>query len=172
MANEYVKGLDELDKILQTLPANIEGNVMRGALREGQKVFLAEARALVPVEDGDLRDSLRIVTARKSRKFGWIRVHLKAGNKTAWYAHLVKFGTASYYTGKGRTVGKPYKIKPRPGKKALLFGGKVREVVTHSGIKPSPFMRRAVDRGQGRAIAATVAYLRRRIPREVKRHGP
>jgi HK97 gp10 family phage protein len=166
-----VTGLADLDRILKTLPAKVEGNVMRGALRAGQKVIMEEAKALVPVDQGALRDSIRIQFRRRRRKRGWVRMHLVAGNEAAWYASLIEFGTASYYTGKGSSVGKPYKIKPKKQPGALLFGGKVREEVTHPGIRPRPFMRPAVDKAQGRALDAVGDYIRKRLPREVKKAG-
>jgi HK97 gp10 family phage protein len=169
-----VTGLKELDAILKSLPAKVEGNVMRGALRAGQVVLLKAAQdALVSqgaVDSGALLKSLRIRQAVRSKKFGWVRMNLIAGNKEAWYSHMVEYGTASYYSGQGRTVGKPYKIKPKKGG-ALLFGGKVREEVTHPGIRPRPFMRRAVDGSSKAAIDATVAYIRRRLPKEVAKAG-
>jgi HK97 gp10 family phage protein len=172
--SQYVSGLSELDAILKSLPAKVEGNVMRGALRAGQVVLLKAAQdALVSqgaVDSGALLKSLRIRQAVRSKKFGWVRVNLIAGNKEAWYSHLVEYGTASYYSGQGRTVGKPYKIKPKKSG-ALLFGGKVREEVTHPGIRPRPFMRRAVDGSSKAAIEATVAYIRRRLPKEVAKAG-
>lgn len=175
MATEYqnVSGLKELDAILKTLPAKVEGNVMRGALRAGQKVLLqgaqAELLAAGAVDSGELLRSLRIRQAVRSKKFGWVRMNLIAGNKQAWYAHLLEYGTASYYTGRGRSIRKPYKIKPKKQPGALLFGGVVREEVTHPGIKPRPFMRNTADRYSRGAIDAVAAYLRKRVPAEAKK---
>lgn len=174
---QFVKGLKELDAVLKTLPAKVEGNVMAGALRAGQRIIQKgaqeELRAQGSVDSGALLRSLRIRQAVKSKKFGWVRMNLIAGDKVAWYPHLVEYGTASYYTGQGKSVRKPYKIKPKKGGKlgALLFNGKVLEEVTHPGARPRPFMRRAVDKHQQAAIDATVAYLRKRIPKEVKKAG-
>lgn len=172
-----VTGLKELDAILKSLPAKVEGNVMRGALRAGQTVLLkaaqSELQSMGAVDSGSLMKSLRIRQATRSKKFGWVRLRLIAGNKDAWYSNLVEYGTASYYQGKGSTVGKPYKIKPKKGGKlgALMFNGKVLEEVTHPGIKPRPFMRRAVDKSSQAAIDATVAYIRKRLPKEVAKAG-
>ncbi|MGQ3001292.1 MAG: HK97-gp10 family putative phage morphogenesis protein [Hydrogenophaga sp.] len=165
-----VSGLAELYKVMQALPAVVEGNVMRGALRAGLRVVQKEAEVLVPEKELDLRKSLRIRLMRRSLKRGWVRMQLVAGGKDAPNAHWAEFGTASYYVGKGRSVRRPYKIQPKKAG-ALLFGGKVREVVTHPGARPQPYMRPAIDRRQGDALAATVAYLRRRIPIELKKAG-
>lgn len=172
----HIAGLADLHKLLQELPAKVEGNVMRGALRAGQKVVADEAKsqldAMGAVDSGDLKNSVRVQFRGKSLKRGWVQVNVVAGNKAAWYSHLVEYGTASYYTGNGSTVGKPYKIVSKKGKLgALLFGGQVREEVTHPGIRPRPFMRRAVDVAQGPALQAVEAYIRTRLPKEFKKVG-
>jgi HK97 gp10 family phage protein len=166
VAEIEVHGLAELQKVLDGLPAKIEGKLMRGALRAGQKVMLDKARQEAPVDDSDLKKSLRISFRRRSQKFGWVRMHLVAGDKKAWYAHLIEFGTASYYTGTGRTVGRPYEIKPKT-KKSLFFGGVARDKVTHPGIKPNSFMRRTFDTTQKQSLQTMADYLRRRLPIEV-----
>lgn len=157
--------------MLQQLPGKVEGNVMRGALRAGMKEFERIAKSNVAVDHGDLRDSIKVKFLAKSQKFGWVRMRLVAGSKKAWYSHFIEYGTASYYTGKGKSVGKPYTIKPKKRDGALFFGGTVRAEVTHPGIKPQPFMRPAADAGQGPALDATVKYIRTRLPKEFKKAG-
>ena len=93
-----ISGLAELDALLKQMPANIEANIMRGALRAGQAVIMAEAKARVPADQGDLKKSIRITQRGKSKKFGWIRTHLVAGGKKAPHAHWIEYGTASHYT--------------------------------------------------------------------------
>jgi HK97 gp10 family phage protein len=167
----HIAGLAELHRMLQELPGKVEGNVMRGALRAGMKEFEREAVRRVPVKHGDLRDSIKIRFKAKSQKFGWVRMQLVAGGKKAWYSHLIEFGTASFYTGKGKSARKPYTIKPKKRGGALFFGGTVRAEVVHPGIKPQPFMRPAADAGQGPALDATVKYIRTRLPKEFKKAG-
>jgi HK97 gp10 family phage protein len=179
MANSTlnISGLAELDALLKQLPGKIEQNIMRGALRAGQKVIMGEAKTRVPVDQGDLRDSIRIQYRARSKKFGWVRMHLVAGSRKAFTANWVEFGTAGHYTGTGRTVGKPYLIKAKDGKgqelknnlkrKALRIGATMVGQVIHPGIKPQPFMRPAFDRANGAAIDATVQYIRDRLPKEI-----
>lgn len=172
-----ISGLAELDAMLKQLPAVVELNVMRGALRAGQKVIMDEAKARVPVDQGDLKNSIRIQYRARSKKFGWVRLHLVAGNKKAYNANWIEYGTASHYTGSGRTVGKAYIIKAKDGtgkelknglkRAALRIGAKMVGQVTHSGIKPQPFMRPAFDRASGPALDATVQYIRDRLPKEI-----
>jgi len=162
-----VAGLDELYKTLQELPGKVEGNVTVGALRAGQKVFADEARRRVPVKAGDLQKSIRIRVKRKSKQFGWVRVETVAGDKKAWYAHLIEFGTGSFYAGKGsKSKRAPYKVAPKKGK-ALRVGGRFLPAFMHPGIKPHAFMRGAFDTQQQQAIEQTADYLRKRLPREL-----
>ena len=174
MSTVTVSGLKELDDLLKQLPVKIERNVMGGAMRAGQKVIADAAKSNLrqngSVDTGELERSVRIRFQRKSEKFGWIRAFVMAGNKQAYYSHMVEFGTASYYSGKGRTVGKPYEITPKVAG-SLFLGGVLRESVTHPGIKPKPFMRPAIDNNSDAAIKAVVEYMQKRIPKEITKAG-
>ena len=166
-----VTGLKELDALLKTLPAKIEGNVMRGGMRASFKVIGDVAKTNLAangtIKTGNLQKSIRIGFKRKSETgYGWIRGRLTAGNKDAWYAHFIEFGTASFYTGHGKTVGKPYEIHPK-NHKSLFFAGVMREVIVHPGIHPKPFMRPALDQASGKAITNFADYLRVRLPKEL-----
>lgn len=189
----HIAGLADLHKLLQELPAKVEGNVMRGALRAGQKVVADEVKsqldAMGAVDSGALKNSVHVLFRRKSLKRGWVQVNVVAGGSDAWYAHLVEYGTATYYAGKGKTVGRPYVISAsdKDGKRfgsrekrrinhggaaqALFFQGKMVEKVVHPGSRPKPFMRRAVDVAQGPALQAVEAYIRTRLPKEFKKVG-
>lgn len=171
MVDIPVQGLAELDALLKTLPVKVEANVLRGAVRAGQKIVADKAKALVPKDSGDLARSIRVSTNRKAAKRGYVRADVVAGNATAWYANLIEQGTGSHYTGSGRSKRKPYLIKPKKQPGALLFGGKVRETVTHPGIKPQPFMRPAAELLDGPALEAFAAYVRKRLPVELAKAG-
>jgi HK97 gp10 family phage protein len=150
-----IKGLAELHKTLQELPAKIERNVLRGGLRAGAKVLEEAARSQVPVKQGDLRKSIR-VSMRVSSKTGIVRAQVKAGDKKAWYAHLVEFGTARHW------------IKPK-NRKSLFVAGLFKEVIDHPGAKKKPFMRPAFDGKWRAAIDAMADYIRTRLPKELGR---
>lgn len=151
MANDlHVAGLAELDKLLKELPAKIEGNIMRGAVRAGAKVLEEKAKQLAPVDDGDLRESIRVST--RSRR-GRVSATITAGNKKVFYAHMVEFGTARHL------------IKPKK-RKSLFFAGLAREVVDHPGSSAKPFMRPALDNNQREAVDAAASYIRQRIEKE------
>ena len=169
-----ISGLKELDAMLKQLPANIERNVIRGALKKGQEVLSdavkSNLRSNGSVDSGELEKSVRIRFKRSSERFGWIRSFVMAGSKKAYYAHMVEFGTAGYYTGSGRTVGGAYQITPKVAG-SLFLGSIFAESVTHPGIKPKPFMRPAADNYSDAAIDAVANYMTQRIPREMKKAG-
>jgi HK97 gp10 family phage protein len=166
-----VKGLKDLDLMMKQLSGKIYNRVLKGGMRAGQKVLADAAKANLrqngSIDSGDLEKSIRIRFKRKSERYGWARAYVIAGDKKAFYAHMIEYGTGSYYTGNGTRSGKaPYSIRPKSAG-SLFFAGLQREQVTHPGIKPAPFMRPAVDQHTDAALDAFANYLRKRIPKEV-----
>lgn len=155
-----IDGLSALDAALKELPVKIEQNVMRGALRAGQGVMIEAAKANIHNVSGDLANSVRISFDRKALRRGTVSVLVKAGDKKAFYAHMVEFGTAQHF------------IKPK-NRKSLFLAGLAREVVDHPGAAPHPFMRPAIDspENQQRAIERVRDYIAKRLPRELKKAG-
>lgn len=151
MSDINVKGLAELQQFLDTLPAKLEANVMRGGLRAGANIVAAEVRANVPVKHGDLRDSIRVGTSRRD---GVVRARVRAGGKKAWYARLIEF-----------TGAKAHEIRPK-NKKSLFFAGLAREQVQHPGFKPRPFLRPALDARAVDAVVACAEYVKARLARK------
>lgn len=139
----HVKGLDQLARVLAELPAKLERNVMRGALRAGMKPIQAEARHNVAVSSGQLRDGLKISVAAKG---GTVTAKLRAGGKHGYIARWVEFGT------------RPHKI---PGK--LAIGGQVVTGVEHPGVRPRPFLRPALDARASEAVVAAAEYMKKRL---------
>ena len=151
MANEIeIAGLKQLHKLLQDLPAKVEANVLRGGIRAGSKVLEEAVKDQVPVRYGDLRDSIKVKTT--SRK-GTVQAIISAGNKKAFYASWVEFGTAQHM------------IKPK-NRKSLFFAGIAKEVVDHPGSEPKPFMRPALDTTGEQAVQVMAEYIRNRLPKE------
>lgn len=148
MADEQaIIGGRELDAFLQQLPVKVERNILRAAMRAGANEFKKAARAGVPVDDGDLKSSLRVTTRTKG---GTVYASLKAGGKRAPHWHWVEFGTAAH------------KIKAKRDH-ALSFNGTTVREVDHPGARAQPFMRPAFDSAAAAAIAATAAKIRERL---------
>ncbi len=170
MTDVHIKGLQELYAALQTLPAKMEANVLRGALRAGAKVMEAEAKRNVPVSPpnqenqrlyggrmGLLRDSVR-VSVRLRR--GQVLATVKAGGKVkgggeAYYATWVERGTAAHFI-------------PSRKRKGLTVNGGVYAGVMHPGARPKPFMRPAFDTQHTAAAEAAREYIRGRL---AEKHG-
>lgn len=145
--DQNITGGAELQAALSSLPAKIEKNIMRAAVRAGAAVLRAEARLNVPVATGALKKSIKI-SAKATR--GQINVKVTAGGKGARHAQLVEYGT------------RPHEIKP-DGAAALAVGGAVVGAVMHPGAQPKPFMRPAFDAKAQEAIAAVAAKIRERL---------
>lgn len=150
MADEHIRGGRELAQFLGALPVKLEKNIMRSASRAGANVFKAEAKLTVAVDEGALRDSIRVSVKVKR---GVIVASVKAGGKKAPHAHLVEFGTA------------PHKIEPANAGALAIAGQPVRSV-DHPGAKPSPFMRPALDAKSSEAVEAVAAQIRKRLTKE------
>lgn len=83
-----VEGLEHLKKRLARLPQGIRARV-RAALDKSADELVGIQQRLVPVDQGDLRDSLQKREGRHD-----LSVDVVAGNKKAFYAPFVEFGTA------------------------------------------------------------------------------
>ncbi len=153
-----IDGLADLQRQLDELPARLERNVLRGALRAGARVIQDEAKRHVPVKSGALRDSIRVSMRVRG---GLVQAFIRAGGRgkgEPFYAHLVEFGTSAH--------------EERPkGAKSLFFAGVFSSVINHPGAQEKPFMRPAFDGGAPRALDAVVDYLTTRIPRELGKQG-
>lgn len=141
MFDVKIRGLAELEKALAELPAKIERNIVRSALRAAAKVTLEEAKRQVPVRSGKLRDSLRVSTrVVKGKPVATITA---GGSKKGapFYAHLVEFGA------------KPHFIKASKAKALAVGGGRLKSV-HHPGARKHPFMRPALDATKQAAVLA------------------
>jgi HK97 gp10 family phage protein len=131
----HVKGLAELQRFLDTLPAKLEQRIMRGALRKGMRLIHVQAKSDVAVEDGVLRDSMKVATSVRG---GTVRAILRSKD---FKARFVEYGTSAHVIA-GKNGG------------WLNFGGVFARSVNHPGASKKPFMRPARD---GRAQDALVA---------------
>jgi HK97 gp10 family phage protein len=159
--NINITGGKELAEFLQSLPVKIEKNIMRVALRAGARVIANEAKNNVPVEDGELKRSIRTSTNAKK---GRVEASAKAGNKKAWYYRFVEFGTA------------PHQIAGRNGNNLVFTarnGSKVSvKSVNHPGARAKPFMRPALDAKANEAILAVGNKIKERLTKEGINNAP
>ena len=170
MADREVTGGAELAAALQQFGANIERNMMRGALRSGAQVIAEEAKSRVPVDSGELKDSIRVRAGRIRN--GKVMYYVQAGSskpikkkgpngkveyKNPWYAHLVEFGVRAHVIIAGGAT--------KAGKVLASAARVLGEKVDHPGTQAKPFMRPALDNKADDAIGRVAEYLRARIAR-------
>jgi HK97 gp10 family phage protein len=151
MSTVQVKGLREINDFLQKLPAKLEANVLRGALRAGANVVLESAKANVPVDTGTLRDGLKVST--RSRR-GVVMARVVTTGKHAYLARWIEYGTTAH-----RIVARG---------KGMYFGGMFAKGVNHPGGRPKPFMRPALDARARDAVVAAAEYMKKRL---ATKHG-
>lgn len=147
MSNITVTGLADLQKMLDTLPAKVEANIMRGALRVGMKLIQADAKQHAAVASGLLRDGLKIYTGIKD---GRVTARLKVSGKHAYLARWIEYGTAAH------------RINTKK-KAALFIGGIFAKFVDHPGAKAHAFLRHALDARAQDAVVAAGEYIKKRL---------
>lgn len=149
--DEVVHGGRELQDMLDTLPGKMQKNINRAGLRAGAAVLLAEVKQNIPVASGALRDSARVTSRARGAE---VSASVKVGNRVAWYAHLVEFGT------------RPHVIKPKNPRGTMQFGGITARSVNHPGTRARPFMRPAADSKTPEALAAVAKKIRERLTKQ------
>lgn len=152
MSEVHVKGLAELQKFLDQLPAKMEANVMRNALRAGMKEVQPVAQQNIHNVSGLLSKGLKIKT---SSRRGVVKARLVATGKHAFVAKFVEFGTAAHT------------IAAKAGG-SLFFRGIFAKLTHHPGAQAKPFMRPALDQQAGAAVSAAAEYIKKRL---AKKHG-
>ena len=100
-----IEGTEEIKRNLRKLMQLTNRDVVEDALMAGAELVVEEAKRLVPVDTGNLRDSIGISTETKGMNFA--RVQLKKGDQVllvgplqgkglphdGFYGHMVEFGT-------------------------------------------------------------------------------
>lgn len=98
-----VTGIAAMKAKLARIPAIVESRA-RDAMEKGADEIVAMMKRLVPVEHGDLRDSIgwnwdsnpagtKIIGTARSRTEGNLRLVIYAGDDKAFYARMQEFGT-------------------------------------------------------------------------------
>lgn len=140
----YFRGLSDLQAFLDELPAKMERNVVRGALRAAALVVKPIAQANIHSVSGKLAASLKVTTqSRGGRVTASVYTH-------DFVARFVEWGT------------QPHQIKAyRAG--ALVVNGRLVESVNHPGARAKPFLRPALDTQASAAVLAAAAYVKDRL---------
>lgn len=113
-------GFGQLHRKLDRLEAKTGKKVVRRALRTGAKLIHAEAKALVPVDEGELKRTLKVraaKTSRRSKSFGVAVITDASAFEVPDAAHhaAVEYGTAD-------AAAQPYMRPAFDNKKAQALG--------------------------------------------------
>ena len=147
MSEIHVKGLSDIQKFLDQLPAKIERNIMRGALRSGMKTVQPVAQHNIHSVSGQLAQGLKIGTRARG---GTVTAVLQATGPHAFVAKWVEFGT------------KAHTIAAKEGG-YLAIGDGFYKSVEHPGAAKKPFLRPALDQQAQGAVVAAGEYMKARL---------
>ena len=173
-----VKGLAELQKFLDQLPAKMQANIMRGALRAGMKTIKLEVERTAPRKTGGLAMSFKL---RLSARAGQVKGILRASGFDGYKAMWIEFGTRPHLISVPDEEKKiNYRLSAKRGYKVLesmttvnrrvlqIGNNFVGPTVSHPGVSPAPFMRPALDSQAQAAVVAAAEYIKKRL---AKKHG-
>ena len=153
MVTTTIKGLAELQAVLNTLPAKLERNIMRAALRQGANVIMRQARenitAIDAVDTGIMRKGIRVSTEAKG---GTVIAKVRATGKHAHIANWIEYGV------------EPHSIK----KGAKAKSGTNPSANPHPGFPAKPFLRPALDTETQAAVIAVGNTIKARL---LTKHG-
>ena len=90
--NISILGDKALDAKLGKLENAMQKKIVRSALRAAAKPVLAAMKAYVPVVTGDLRDSLKIQSIKRSRKYIGVNITSRPKPGKRFYAAFVELG--------------------------------------------------------------------------------
>ena len=154
-----IKGGVDLSAFLAALPANLERNVLRGAMKAGADEIAQGARD--GCRSAEVRES--ISTSSKVEAGGVVSAKVQTKGDGAYIAPWLEYGTDPHFISVddeqagGRTAGRVNRLAT---KGTLVIAGKpVGKTVHHPGAKPYPFMRPAVDNREAAAIAAIGGHI-------------
>jgi len=115
MSDTNVRGLNDVLKVLKNFPIQVRKNALKGMVRAGAKVIEDEAKRLVPVRSGNLKESISTIARRSKDKNSVMYAVTPLRNKTktkrgkladgtkwsitgqtadGFYSHMIEFGTS------------------------------------------------------------------------------
>lgn len=142
-----ITGDKELDALLAGLPAKLQKKLSRQATRRAAKnIVLPEAKARVPVDTGDLEDSLTVRAIPRSRSRIGHMVATRDGffKGDQFYGGMIEFGTKERKHKSGKQVGaiQPHKfaflrpaIYDNEERIKEMYVKDVRELINEAGSK-------------------------------------
>ncbi len=170
MSDVKVKGLAQLQKFLDELPAKSEANILRAALRVGANVVKDEIKATAPFKTGRLRAGVKVST--RIRK-GVVIASIKVRGEHGYIAPWLEYGTSAHYISVqdnekaiNRKTGKVVSMTTVNRNVLRIGGAFVGPTVHHPGSRPHPFMRPSLDSRAQDALLAIGEAIKVRLTKQ------
>ena len=163
MTDGYVsiKGLKEVRDLIARLSDQLAREVYPQAGRDALEIMRDDARSRVPVENGQLREAIKIRTERSSARGGVrMQLYVDSGSEGAGDAHLLEYGTDPHRIPK-RGPGGDDRPVHRPG------DGQDKRA-QHPGAKATPFMRPAFEATKHRVVDTLGINVIKGLERQVR----
>lgn len=169
-------GGKELEKALKELPDNVGRGVARRAVKKAGEEMADEQRRRVPVDDGELRDSIRVKVSTRNLDglAEYAAVRQSGGSSGTASAALRSARREAKATGnhKGHRIAAD--VGPtKPHAHLVEFGTGPRNWKKNgksTGIMPaSPYIRPAFDNGVGQAVDTITDGLTEEVAKAAKR---
>lgn len=139
-----VTGLKDVLNSLEAIGENIETEALQNRIKQEAQVIIDSAKSKVPVNTGNLRDSIGFITDKDSK----YRSKVLIGLRQEYY---------NYYLG----IFFEYATEPR-----ITQNGAYRGVLT-----PRPFMRPALDQNREKVSNGVVKSVLTTVREVAKKHG-
>lgn len=139
-----VNGITEVINSLQSVGAEIENDRLQERIRATSQIIIDTAKSKVPVDTGDLRDSIGFIKSKDSAHKSKVLIGLQKSYYNHYLGVMFEFGT-----------------EPR-----MVKSGAYRGIIT-----PRPFMRPAVDQNREKVINGVKNSLLTTIAEVAKKYG-
>lgn len=171
-----MKGQADFKRYMQSIPADLETKILRGAAKAAGNVIMDEAKLQTRSED--VREGLRMRTAAKDGvmrvtidiKPGWAR-SLAIWEEYSTQGHFISVDDSQRNGMSVNRINRTDKAAREAGKigsqESLVIGGEfVGKTVWHPGASANPFLRPSLDLKGDEAIAAAQNHINIRISQE------
>lgn len=152
-------GFAEFEEVMKDMRNDFDEKdqkrILTNAVRSAMKPVLGKAQALVPVDTGALRASLRIEARKPTRK-----------DRKSIYVSPTDVAIATVTTAPGKVLAKKRFINQRTGKKQVGIASDARAIANEFGtgkMSAKPFMRPALESSTGVVVSDLADQLRTAI---------
>lgn len=167
-----VRGRGAVSRFLNQLPEEIAAKLLVGGARKGATVIADEAKATT--KSKEIAGAIKVAVKREE---GRIVARVQVKGAGAYLAPWEEYGTDPHFIAvddsqrAGTTVARINRLdraarkegRIGPGQSLVINGEFVGDTVHHPGARAHPFLRPALDRKEGEAIAAVRDYIAARI---------